>query len=452
MKTFRLTYLLITLLNFSCKNNYDFDTLSSPCPASLEVNMSLSELAERFEGELFQIQEDWIVEGYVISSDKAGNFFNVLHIQDHPSEPTIGAVLEIDQRESHLFYPVGSRVGIKLKGLYMNKNDSLLEFGGAFTAFGSLSVGRIPSSAVPLQVFALCDEPTDLLPTPVNLQTLGQQPSGTLIQLQEIEMADAEIGNTFAIETEDTERILQDCEETQTILLNSGYSDFQNEFLPSGRGTLTGILLKDGEDIQIVIRDLGDIEFTEERCPEIITEFTSENIFISELADPDNNAKARFVELYNSADDPLDLNLWTLRRYTNDNLEVSSEIDLSGYILDGISTLVISPNAGEFELAYGFPPDLGVSTNSPADSNGDDNLELIDPFGKVIDAFGIIGEDGSGTNHEFEDGRAFRKPEVVKGNPVYTVEEWILYNDTGESGTIKEPKIAPQDFTPGDRN
>ncbi|MEL6484614.1 MAG: DUF5689 domain-containing protein, partial [Bacteroidota bacterium] len=423
----------MAVLSLSCKNNYEFDTIASTCPTTLEVNMSLNELAEQYDGEVFQIQEDWIVEGYVISSDKAGNFFNVLHIQDHPSEPTMGAVLEIDQRESHLFYQVGSRVGIKLKGLYVNQNDGLLELGGAFTSFGSISVGRIPSAAVPLHVYTLCTEPTNLLPTPVDLQTLVQQPSGTLIQLQEIEMADAEIGNTFAVETEDTQRILQDCEETQTILLNSGYSDFQSEILPEGKGTLTGVLLKDGDDFQIVIRDLDDIQFTDERCPEIITEFTSENIFISELADPDNNAKARFVELYNSADEPLDLNLWKLRRYTNDNIEISSEIDLSGYIMEGKSTLVISPNAEEFELAYGFAPDLGVSTNSPADSNGDDNLELVDPFGKVIDVFGIVGEDGSGTNHEFEDGRALRKSEVIKGNPVYTFEEWIVCNDTGES-------------------
>ncbi|MEM6895065.1 MAG: DUF5689 domain-containing protein, partial [Bacteroidota bacterium] len=403
-----LIWLVTILLSLSCKNNYDFDTLSSTCPTTLEANMSFDELAEQFGGEVFQVQEDWIVEGYVVSSDQAGNFFNVLHIQDLPVNPTKAMVVELDQRESHLFFPVGSKVGIKLQGLYMDESDGLLELGGAFTSFGSVSVGRIPSAAVPMHVYALCTEGT-VTPTIVNLQTLAEQPSGILIELQEIEMADAELGNTFAIETEDTERILQDCEETQTTLLNSGYSDFQSEMLPEGKGTLTGVLLKDGDDIQIVIRDLKDIQFTEERCPEIITEFTSENIFISELADPDNNAKARFVELYNSADESLDLNLWTLRRYTNDNLEVSSEIDLSGYILEGKSTLVISPNAEEFELAYGFPPDLGVSTNSPADSNGDDNLELVDPFGKVIDVFGIIGEDGSGTNHEFEDGRALRK-------------------------------------------
>ena len=43
--------------------------------------------------------------------------------------------------------------------------------------------------------------------------------------------------------------------------------------------------------------------------------------------------------------------------------------------------------------------------NSAANSNGDDNIALVDPFGNLIDLFGVIGEDGSGTSHEFEDGR-----------------------------------------------
>ena len=68
------------------------------------------------------------------------------------------------------------------------------------------------------------------------------------------------------------------------------------------------------------------------------------------------------------------------------------------------------------------------------------------------DVFGIVGEDGSGTNHEFEDGRAVRNDEVVEGNPVYTFSEWTIYNDTGAEETIQEPKNAPEDFTPRIRN
>ncbi len=116
------------------------------------------------------------------------------------------------------------------------------------------------------------------------------------------------------------------------------------------------------------------------------------------------------------------------------------------------NTLVISQNAAEFETVYGFNLDLGVGINSPADSNGDDNLELVDPFGTIIDVFGIVGEDGSGTDHGFEDGRAVRNPDVFQANSTFTFSEWMIYNDTGGSGTTNLPQIAPDDFTPGQRD
>ena len=253
------------------------------------------------------------------------------------------------------------------------------------------------------------------------------------------------------MEREETSLILNDCSGNELIVLNSGFSDFQSVLIPENNGSITGVLLKDRNDFQLAIRSLADVDFTMDRCEEEITTFTSNNIIISEIADPNNNSGARFIELYNSSNEVLDLNGWSLRRYTNANTEISSEIDLTGLIILGESTLVISPNAEEFELVYGFPADLAVSTNSPADSNGDDNLELVDPFGTVIDVFGIIGEDGSGTNHEFEDGKAVRNLEISSANPIYTFSEWSIFNDTGGAGTTNLPQNAPEDFTPGSR-
>ncbi|MEL6305060.1 MAG: hypothetical protein AAFQ20_09755, partial [Bacteroidota bacterium] len=62
MNVIRSFYLLMAVLSLSCKNNYEFDTIASTCPTTLEVNISLNELAEKYDGEVFQIQEDWIVE------------------------------------------------------------------------------------------------------------------------------------------------------------------------------------------------------------------------------------------------------------------------------------------------------------------------------------------------------------------------------------------------------
>ncbi|WP_036380503.1 DUF5689 domain-containing protein [Muricauda sp. MAR_2010_75] len=446
------TSLFSSILVASCVGNVDFDMPKTQCDANLESNLSFSELDAMVEDEVIQIHDDLVLEGYVISSDKAGNFFNVLYLQNAPENPTMGIQIEIDYRESHLFYPVGSKVLVKLNGLYLGKSSDIIKLGGTFTSFGTISVGRLPGLKVPEHIFLACDENRGLEPIQTTISEIENMPWNTLVKLDSLEFLEDELGQPFAIAEEETERVLKDCTENEIVMLNSGYADFQPELLPENNGSVIGVLIKDGKNRQLVIRGLEDLDFSNDRCPEIITEFTSTQIFISELADPDNNSGARFVELYNSAPEPLDLNLWTLRRYTNDNTEVSSSIDLSGLIIGAESTLIISPNAEEFELVYGFPPDLGVSTNSPADSNGDDNLELVDPFGEVVDVFGVIGEDGSGTNHEFEDGRAIRNAAVVEGNPIYTFSEWIIYNDTGDAGTIKQPQNAPEDFSPGVRD
>ncbi|WP_420320668.1 DUF5689 domain-containing protein [Flagellimonas sp.] len=442
----------ILVIAWSCVENAEFDVPKQDCESNLMANTSFTELESLFTGETVQIHEDLVIEGFVISSDKAGNFYNTLFVQDAPNNPTAAIQLEIELRESHLFYPVGNKVFIKLKGLFLGKSRETLKLGGTFSSFGTISVGRLPTHKVKQHIFKACDAFNQLSPTTLSIPSLDSVALNTLVKIDSLEIVEQDLGNPFAIEGEDTEYRLKDCAENEMILLNSGFSDFQSEVLPEGNGSVTGILQKDGKQYQLVIRDLEDIDLVNERCPEIITEFTSTNIFISELADPDNHSGARFVELFNAAEEPLDLNKWTLRRYTNDKVEVSSAIDLSGFIVEAQSAFVISPNATEFELVYGFPPDIGVSTNSPADSNGDDNLELVDPFGTIIDVFGIVGEDGSGTNHEFEDGRAIRKLEITEGNPAYTFGEWSIFNDTGDSGTTKLPQNAPEDFAPGQRN
>jgi len=371
----------------------------------------------------------------------------VLHFQDSPDNPTEGFQIEVDLRESHLFFEVGSKIFIKLKGLYLGESRGVFKLGGTFAAFGTTSVGRLPALKIPEHLFLSCEPTQTIQPTLTSIDNLNDTMVNTLVKFENLEFLIDDFGKPFADVRAETERNLKDCNGNELILLNSGFSDFQSEILFENNGSITGVLLKDRDNFQLVIRDLDDVNFENKRCADLQT--TSTAIFISELADPNNNTGARFVELYNEANKSLDLNGWTLRRYTNANTEISSVIDLTGVSIGAQSTLVISPNAQEFELIYGFMPDLAVATNSPADSNGDDNLELVDPFATVIDAFGVVGEDGSGTNHEFEDGRAIRNLEITEANSSYAFSEWTIFNDTGNAGTTNLPQNAPEDFNPG---
>ena len=176
----------------------------------------------------------------------------------------------------------------------------------------------------------------------------------------------------------------------------------------------------------------------------IINSFLFPNIFITELADPNNNSAARYVELYNNGVD-IDLGSgWQLQRYTNGNADPQSPVALTGIIATG-GYYVISSNGGEFLTTYGVEASQDIGTGGPADSNGDDQIYLVNPAGEIVDFFGVIGEDGSLTDHEFEDGRAERTEFVITGNNVYDVNEWYIDNDSGGGDG---PQDAPDAFDP----
>ena len=443
--------LCATLALLGCVKDGNFDEPSASCSNEVFETISLAQLKGFYTDKTIQIQDDLVITGYVISSDKEGNFFNVLHFQDKPNNPTEGLQIEIELRDSHLFFGVGQQIYIKLKGLYLGKSKGVFKIGGVFTSFGNISVGRLPSTSVFKHILVTCQVPIVIEPTEISIDALNESRVNTLVKIDNVEFIDAEIGLPFAVVEEETNRNLIDCDANELALVNSGFADFQAETIPEKRGSITGIVSLDNTQFQLIIRELEDVAFDLERCEEVVDEFTSTAILITELADPDNNAGARFVELYNAATEPLSLKGWRLVRYTNANLTVSSTIDLSDETIEGNGFIVISPNAPEFESVYGFAPTISAGINSPADSNGDDNLVLVDPFGEVIDIFGVIGEDGSGTDHEFEDGRAIRKSNIVNGNPIFTASEWEIFNDSGGNGTLNNPQNAPMDFTPGIR-
>ena len=103
-------------------------------------------------------------------------------------------------------------------------------------------------------------------------------------------------------------------------------------------------------------------------------------LIITAIGDPNDAATCRFVEIHNSGDGNIDLTGYALQRWTNGNAAptTGSNIDLSS-----IGTLApgqyawIANNAG-FEGCYGFVPSLIAGAGGPVDSNGDDQIAIID--------------------------------------------------------------------------
>ncbi len=383
--------------------------------------ITIDALRKLYTGTNTTISDDVFIEGIVTLSGFETN--NIPSENAFLQDDTTGISLNLSEINS---LEAGMLVKVHLKDVILNQVKGLLQI----EIIQSQDILFVDENQSPPDVSIISIE--DLLTDAFQSQ---------LVQINEVQFEN-EIG------TYNGSQILTDCINTATLITN-GAASFSNNPYPTRNGTIIGIATHNNSP-QLLIRNETDIiGLNQERC--IVSTEPITTVFFSELADPNNNSAARFIEIYNSGTESVNLNGWTIKRFTNANTTSTVSIDLSGFIINANQAFVIASNATEFENVYGFIPDLSAGVGSPADSNGDDNLQLIDPSGMVIDVFGIIGEDGSGTNHEFEDGRALRNISVVQGNPSYNFSEWQLWNDTGGAGTINLPQDAPGVFTPGVR-
>ncbi len=440
---------IFACLIWGCGKGADYDPPEPGCSGFGYARITLEELKAYYQGETVRILDSVQWEGYVVSSDATSNLFGELYLQDKASAPTGGLQFLTDLLETHSLAPFGSKVALNLKGLYLGKSGGSYKLGGAFPSFGNIGVGRLPASLFRKHVKVLCEQDAWPEAGKMAVQGLSDGLLNTLVEIQEVEFISEEAGLPFALSGQETLRTLQDCNGSELRVRNSGYSDFHSEPLPEGFGSARGILGKQGNTFELLLMHPGDLRMDQPRCASRIQKKTSDRILISEIADPDNLPEARFIELFNASDSIFRLHGWELRRFTNANTEPGLTVPLDGLEVGAGGVLVFSAYPETFESTYGFPPDAVVPRNGPADSNGDDSIELVDPFGTIVDTFGNPGTDGSGTAHEFEDGRALRRPEITRSNPVFDAAEWIIFNDSGGNGTTAAPRSAPEDFSPG---
>ena len=156
-------------------------------------------------------------------------------------------------------------------------------------------------------------------------------------------------------------------------------------------------------------------------------------LLITEVADPSDNWKeGRFVELYspNGAGATIELELY-LVRWVNDKANPTYLLSLRGFTIGNDGFFVVCESWRAKAL---YDITCSLVSGGVADSNGDDQIALVLGHPSVrywiVDIFGVPGEDGSGTDHDFKDGHAERKSWVTAARATYDADEWEI-NDGG---------------------
>jgi hypothetical protein len=217
-------------------------------------------------GDTSVISTDVVVTGIVTADDRTGNFYKQIVIEDS----TAAIMVLLDANNLYNDYPVGRKIYIKCKGLYLGYDGGLPVLGSTPTA--QLMLSNIPNDAVADHLVKAGKGHTldPLVVDMAQVSTAYESLYNRLITITDAQFRDTDV--TYAQPNSTTNRDLQDCYGSKLVLRTSNYSTFAFAILPKGRGTITGIYtvyissVSASRTPQLLIRDTSDVRFTEARC------------------------------------------------------------------------------------------------------------------------------------------------------------------------------------------
>ena len=266
MKTkniFKFGTILFILFSFSaCVEDGDFTIPTLGDDKEYATIKSLTEIADLYQGSLVDFEEDITTFGYVVSSDKEGNFYKSIIIQDSPENPSIGFEVLIDDFNLNARYIVGRKIFIKLKGLFLNRKNGAYQIGAENTfRNGVTQIG--PNDYV--YFIDRSSEIATIISTELKTTELTDAHINTLIKINNLQSETQGLTYANSSNTDPVDRIFTSCDSFETITLTtSGFADFKALPIPDKKGSITAILNKFENDYQLFIRGTNDVYLTEE--------------------------------------------------------------------------------------------------------------------------------------------------------------------------------------------
>jgi hypothetical protein len=239
---------------------------------------------------------DDIIEAYVVSSDKEGNFFKSVSFQTLDGSKAFSVPMDIEA--TFATFDVGRKVLIKMQGLYTDISNGGMRIGGLFvTSSGTASVGRLTRTQVRAALFSSCTvkNESELVQNVSLVDLQNDIYINRLIELNNVQFTTAALDKTYYDANNDiggaTNHFLSDNLGSTIVFRTSSFAAFAGRPVQTGSGKVTGILTKFGDTYQFVARYESDIQLGAPRFDLLAPSF-SENF--EGIGNTGNNA---FVNL-----------------------------------------------------------------------------------------------------------------------------------------------------------
>ncbi|QXP80435.1 MULTISPECIES: DUF5689 domain-containing protein [Winogradskyella] len=259
----------------------------------------------------FQVTDSIYIKGYISSSDKAGNFYKELYIQNSAENPTSAMKVILDQVDNYNQFNKGREVYIKLLDLHIGEertgsgiytigtDPEFDQYGGTVT---SLNFNQIATNILRSNVSE------EIVPLNLTFSEVTDDHVGMFVEVNNVEFADNLAGLRYfdPVEVYDTSRTLQTCSGFgyETFLLEtSSFADYKTDLLPEGNGTIKAVVSKtyDATSYILALNTVDDVNMENDRCSALDpSDFT--NIFSEDFETATNNTDLDFTGWTNFAE------------------------------------------------------------------------------------------------------------------------------------------------------
>ncbi len=254
---------VLALFFAACSPDWKAPVFDDP---EVSANVSIGDLREYYDGAQLTVNEGITFTGRVVSSDRAGNFYNTFFIDDGTGAVEIMAGMpDLDAT-----YHPGQQIAVRARGLAVGWRDGAMQVGlppepGSRFATGYFYHPAVIRQWISAERSVEKVDPIELSPSRFSTDFCGRLvrisglrtnvPRGTKWAVAMPEPANGYV----AFYTERGDSI---------VCVTSGYASFADAEVPRSRGSLTGILFYGkgaaGRDhFMLKIRDENDIDFPE---------------------------------------------------------------------------------------------------------------------------------------------------------------------------------------------
>lgn len=321
--------------------------------------------------------ENTYIEGYVISSDQAGNFFREIIIQDTPENPTAGINIQVDINPLFGTYEPGRKVFMKLDGLTIGRQREVVTGMPTIGLLGANNRIERIQEAQARKILIRDNVVEQIVPKVVNISDFN-----TSLLCQAIRLENVQFPKNLAVDQRisfagepsdqfDAERALESCEtNATTTFATSTFADYKSNPLPQGSGALNTILLRNFDNNKFILKSVSPTQlfFDQDRCdPEPLCE------------GPSGGPDVIFSEDFEGISNIAELNGWL-----NVNTEGGTLNWRTGNFSNNTYAQVSGFNSGQTYDAWLVTPEINLGSSSLEEFRVDIESAFDNGFGLSV--------------------------------------------------------------------